>query len=96
MKRGQKKGGKKKEPKEWQWGPEQDQAFEALKTALTSPPLLSYPDFSKPFIVRTDASTTGLGAVLCQDQGDKAGPNVIAYASRSLKPSEKHYSPYKL
>ena len=39
---------------------------------------------------------TGLGAVLCQDQGDKAGPNVIAYASRSLKPSEKHYRPYKL
>jgi transposase InsO family protein len=71
-------------------------AFQRLKDALTSPPVLSYPDFSRPFIIRTDASTIGLGAVLCQDNGDKAGPQVIAYASRSLKPSEKHYSPYKL
>lgn len=91
-----KEGGKVKEPKPWRWGKEQDDAFAALRDRLTEPPLLAYPDFSKPFLVRTDASTIGLGAVLCQDQGDKSGPNVIAYASRSLKPSEKHYSPYKL
>ncbi len=82
--------------KEWHWGPEQDAAFQRLKEALASPPLLAYPDFSRPFLVRTDASITGLGAVLLQDLGDKAGPNVIAYASRTLKPSEKHYSAYKL
>ncbi len=96
VKKNGKKGAQKKKPKEWVWGPQQQAAFENLKSALTSQPLLSYPDFSKPFIVRTDASTTGLGAVLLQDLGDKAGPNVIAYGSRSLKPSEKHYSPYKL
>ena len=82
--------------KEWTWGPAQDEAFEKVCEALVSPPLLAYPDFNKPFLVHCDASTTGLGAVLLQDKGDKAGPNVIAYASRTLKPSEKHYSPYKL
>ena len=84
------------ELKPWLWGETQQASFEKLREALTSTPVLTYPDFSKPFIVRTDASTHGLGAVLCQDQGDRAGPQVIAYASRSLKPSEKHYSPYKL
>ncbi len=91
-----KKGEKKKVQKPWIWGPAQEEAFDRLQEALSSPPLLAYPDFSKPFLVRTDASTIGLGAVLLHDHGDKAGPNVIAYASRSLKPSEKHYSPYKL
>ena len=90
------KKGKKMELKPWVWGHEQQTAFDSLKQALVSPPVLVYPDFTKPFIVRTDASISGLGAVLCQDQGDKAGPQVIAYASRCLKPSEKHYSPYKL
>ena len=80
----------------WVWKEEHKVAFDELKEALLSSPVLVYPDFSKPFIVRTDASTFGLGAVLCQDLGDKAGPQVIAYASRSLKPSEKNYSPYKL
>jgi transposase InsO family protein len=88
------RGSKTKKP--WVWGKQQQSAFDKLRTVLTSPPVLSYPDFTRPFIVRTDASTSGLGAVLCQDFGDKEGPRVIAYASRSLKPSERHYSPYKL
>ncbi len=91
-----KKGKSSTVRKEWIWDKEEQTAFERLKSALTSPPLLAYPDFSKPFIVRTDASKHGLGAVLCQDTGLAAGPQVIAYASRSLKPSEKNYSPYKL
>ena len=86
----------KADMKPWIWGTAEETSFAKLKDALLSPPLLAYPDFSKPFIVRTDASTHGLGAVLCQEQGAKAGPQVIAYASRSLKASEKHYSPYKL
>ena len=44
----------------------------------------------------TSTFTSGLGAVFCQDQGDRAGAHMLAYASRSLKPSEKNYSPYKL
>ena len=87
---------KQKEPVEWKWEDEQKLAFDKLKEALTSPPLLTYADWNRPFIVRTDASIDGLGAVLCQDVGDKAGPKVIAYASRSLKPAEKNYSAYKL
>jgi len=96
----EKKGGKKKKPTNtdiaWHWGPEQQCAFDMLRNLITTSPILAFPDFTKPFILRTDACTTGLGSVLCQDKGDRAGPNIIAFASRSLKPSEKHYSPYKL
>ncbi|KAL5011209.1 hypothetical protein ScPMuIL_011709, partial [Solemya velum] len=61
---------------------------------LTSPPILAYADFQKPFIVTTDASTEGLGAVLYQVQDGQE--RVIAYASRGLRPSEKNYPAHKL
>lgn len=68
-------------------------SFEILKEKLTSPPLLMYPDFSKPFILTTDASNTGLGAVLTQINEDgKEHP--IAYASRSLNTTEAKYSTF--
>ena len=53
--------------------------------------MLAYPDFNllKPFVVHTDASEQGLGAVLYQRQGGKLC--VIAYSSRSLTPAEKNY-----
>ena len=90
-----KKGRNTKKP--WVWTKQQQQTvFDKLKNALVSPPVLSYPDFTRPFIVLTVASTLGLGAVVCQYFGDKEDPRVIAYASRSLKPSERNYSPYKL
>ena len=57
------------------------------KKALTEAPVLAYPDYSKPFILETDASLKGLGAVLSQ-KGDDNEIRVIAYASRSLRPSE--------
>ena len=83
----------KLDPK-WHWNTEQQQAFEILKEKLTSPPVLSYPDFSKPFKLHTDACQTGLGAVLYQEQDGL--DRVIAYASRGLSKSEKNYPTHKL
>ena len=73
----------------WEWGESQDLAFNNLKQMLMSPPILAYPDYTKPFIIHTDACLTGLGAVLYQtfDGVDR----VIAYASR-----EQHYTVHKL
>ncbi|XP_053372981.1 uncharacterized protein LOC123532109 [Mercenaria mercenaria] len=89
-----KKGAKKKTVKPWNWTDREQKIFEELKITLSSPPILAYPDFTKPFELHTDASTSGLGAVLYQQQGDHK--RVIAYASRSLSKSEKNYSAYKL
>jgi hypothetical protein len=62
---------------------------EALQK-LMSQPLLQYPDFSKEFILSTNASNEGIGAVLAQGQLEKELP--IAYASRSLNMAERNYS----
>ena len=63
------------------WSESCQEAFSRLKELLTSPPVLAYPDFLKPFVLHTDASGRGLGAA--QEQAD--GKNhPIAYASRTL------------
>ena len=59
-----------------------------------SPPILAYADFKGPFILHTDASRDGLGAVLYQVQ--KGHKRVIAYASQSLTRSERNYPVHKL
>lgn len=69
-------------------------SFQALKQRLVSAPTLAFADFNLPFILEVDASHTGLGAVLSQEQQGKIRP--IAYASRSLSPAEKNYSSMKL
>ena len=69
------------------WGPEQEKSFQALKQALMSPPVLMHPIPGKPFVVETDASVTGLGAVLLQE-GPDGHEHVIEYASRCLRKSE--------
>ena len=80
-------------PFDEKWSNECTMAFTKLKEHLTTAPVLAYPDFSKSFVVETDASFQGLGAVLSQDHG------VIAYASRGLRPAERNdanYSSMKL
>ena len=79
------------------WTEEHRQSFEALKSKLTTAPVLAYADFSLPFILEVDASHGGLGAVLSQEHGGKVQP--IAFASRSLRPTERNpanYSSMKL
>ena len=59
---------------------------------LTTAPVLGYVDYTKPFIVETDTSHDGLGAVLSQEQDGRR--RVIAYASRRLRPPEKNMQNY--
>jgi len=82
----------------WRWGEAQDESFIGLRGALASPPVLAYPNFAEPYILYTDASTYGLGAVLAQRNPEDSAdpPNVICYASRALRGTEKGYSPTHL
>ncbi|KAJ8381341.1 hypothetical protein SKAU_G00021190 [Synaphobranchus kaupii] len=71
------------------WQEEQSMAFDQLRAALTEAPVLAYPDAKRPFIVDTDASNTGVGAVLSQE--DEDGERVVAYYSRALGKAERNY-----
>ena len=71
------------------WTEEHQNRLEMLIHRLTSPPVMAFPDFTKPFVLHTDASQEGLGAVLYQEQDGKL--RVLGYASRTLTPSEKNY-----
>ena len=67
--------------------PECEQAFRELKERLTTSPVFAYPNFSRDFVLETDASVQGIGAVLSQRQDDQR-LHPIAYASRDLSPVE--------
>jgi hypothetical protein len=70
----------------WHWGKEESQAFQTMKKLISKQVLLAFPDFTKPFIIHTDASHTQLGAVISQD--DKP----IAFYSRKLNDAQTRYT----
>lgn len=71
------------------WSEEATRAFEKLKQAMVTIPVLALPDFSAPFVIETDTSGTGLGAVLSQKQ------RPIAYFSQSLSIRARSKSVYE-
>lgn len=77
-------------PNKIQWTESQEISFQNLKKALTSSPILKLPNLSKVFILQTDASDRGLGAVLLQEDSDQKQP--ISYISRKLNKAEENYS----
>lgn len=76
--------------KEFQWTSEQQTAFETLRDALITQPVLQYPNWNEPFILTTDASNHALGAVLSQGTIGRDRPT--AYASRTLNNAESRYT----
>ena len=66
------------------------ESFSLLKQALPQAPVLKFTDYSKPFILETDASSNGLGAVLLQE-GEDGKLHPIAYGSQSLTKAERNY-----
>ena len=73
------------------WTPECQESFEALKLLLMQAPVLSMPDYSKPFMLLVDASDIGVGAVLMQKETDGLD-HPVAYFSKKLNRYQKNYS----
>ena len=77
------------------WSQQYTVAFEKLKDALCSSPVLRSPNFELPFILQTDASDNGIGGVLSQcDENDEEHP--VAYFSKKLLPREQRYRIYSI
>jgi hypothetical protein len=79
----------------FQWTEARQKAFEKIKHMLTTSPVLAHPDFTKPFILHTDASKNALGAVLSQ-KDDDGMERVICYAGRTTNVHEQNYGSTQL
>ena len=75
----------------WAWGPQQQQAFEQIKTELTTPPGLALYDPNADTLVSADSSSYGMGAVLLQRRNETDW-KPVAYASRALSNTEQRYA----
>lgn len=78
-----------KKDRHFRWTDETETSFRSLQQALITAPVLAIPDFTKPFVVETDASDGGVGAVLSQEG------HPIAYLSRALGPRNQGLSAYE-
>ncbi|GKE28223.1 putative reverse transcriptase domain-containing protein, partial [Tanacetum coccineum] len=76
--------------KKYEWGKEEEKAFQTLKQKLCSVPILALPEGAEDFVIYCDASLKGFGAVLMQRE------KVIAYASQQLKVHEENYTTHDL
>jgi hypothetical protein len=85
----------KKNPRTRFWTAKHQKAFDQIKEALTTSPVLAKPDWTKPFKLYTDACATGLGAILTQDD-EQGHERVICYASRGTRGAEQNYESTKL
>ena len=80
-----------KKDQTFHWREEHQQSFDALKQLLGSEPLLRHPDFTKPFIVYSDASSKSIGGALCQlDESGHEFP--VAFIGRSLNSAESRWT----
>lgn len=81
-------------PQDWTNGCEL--AVDKIKTAVTQTATLAHPDFKKPFVLFTDASMDGLGAVLSQIPEGEKRPRPVAFANKSLSKSQSRYPAHRL
>ena len=81
---------RKNAPNNLLWEPVHERAFSVLRKVVTSKPVLQLPDFSMPFVLQTDASGEGLGAILLQEIDGFRHP--VAFASRRLQKREQNYA----
>src|SRR5258707_10291049 len=76
--------------KDWSWGAAEQQAFDVLKSTVTSAPTLTFPSKSSPFRLECDASNFTTGAVLLQQQEDRLF-HLIGFMSKSFSNMERNY-----
>ena len=80
-----------KKEQAWEWDEAAQQAVQQLEEVLTTSPTFAHPNYNKPFLLYTNVSTVGLGAVLAQpDEHNHKHP--IISLSRTLNPAEKNYT----
>src|SRR6185369_9643865 len=79
-----------KDGREIVWSTAEQVAFDRLKRAMSTAPVLKLPDHSKPWLLFTDASGYGIGGALCQDHGQ--GPQPVVFISHKLSGSQLHWS----
>ena len=81
---------RKGQPTRVEWGQAQEKAYQTIKFHLTNELILRLPDPVKTYYLQTDASNTGIGAVLMQKHDEKLFP--VCYASKKLSSAERNYS----